>query len=95
MPTRNVNLTDGQARFLQRGVRSGRYQNASEAVRAGLRLLEQQEKEDRLKLRRLRQAIAAGLQDIDEGRFEAVTPDSLGEFMRSVAAESASGRRRS
>ncbi|HEX8916055.1 MAG TPA: type II toxin-antitoxin system ParD family antitoxin [Humisphaera sp.] len=94
MPTRNVNLTDGQARFLERGVRSGRYQNASEAVRAGLRLLEQQEKEDRLKLQRLRQAIDSGFQDIDEGRFEMVTADNLAEFMRSVVAESNGGRRR-
>ncbi|WP_373356659.1 type II toxin-antitoxin system ParD family antitoxin [Pseudoroseicyclus sp. CXY001] len=43
MPTRNVVLTDHQASLLDRLVASGRYQNASEAMRAGLRLLEEDE----------------------------------------------------
>ena len=43
MGTRNVVLTDQQDAFLQALVASGRYQNVSEALRAGLRLLEQEE----------------------------------------------------
>ena len=42
MPTQNVNLQDHQADFIRERVRMGRFQNASEVVRAGLRLLEQQ-----------------------------------------------------
>jgi antitoxin ParD1/3/4 len=45
MPTRNIVLTDGQEELLDRLVASGRYQNASEAMRAGLRLLEREEME--------------------------------------------------
>jgi Arc/MetJ-type ribon-helix-helix transcriptional regulator len=40
MPTRNVVLTDYQADLVERLVASGRYQNASEVLREGLRLIE-------------------------------------------------------
>ena len=43
MVTRNVVLTETQDNLVQALVASGRYQNASEAMRAGLRLLEQEE----------------------------------------------------
>jgi antitoxin ParD1/3/4 len=43
MPTRNVVLTDRQSALLDRLVAEGRYQNASEAMRAGLRLIEERE----------------------------------------------------
>ena len=45
MTTRNVVLTDSQSALVDRLVASGRYQNASEALRAGLRLLEREEAE--------------------------------------------------
>lgn len=50
MPTRNVNLTEHFDRFIESGVTSGRFSNASEVVREGLRLLEQREQEDKAKL---------------------------------------------
>ena len=37
MPTRNVNLTDHYDQFVEGQVSAGRYQNASEVMRAGLR----------------------------------------------------------
>ena len=43
MVTRNVVLTSEQAELVERLVSAGRYQNASEALRAGLRLLEREE----------------------------------------------------
>ena len=43
MPTRNVVLTEPQADLVRELVDSGRYQNASEVIRAGLRLLEDHE----------------------------------------------------
>lgn len=45
MPTRNVVLTDHQSALVDDLVAKGRYQNASEAMRAGLRLLEREEGE--------------------------------------------------
>ncbi|MGH1414899.1 MAG: type II toxin-antitoxin system ParD family antitoxin [Pelagimonas sp.] len=43
MATRNIVLTDQQEELVHQLVASGRYQNASEALRAGLRLLEREE----------------------------------------------------
>lgn len=60
MPTRNVNLTDELERFVQAKIESGRYENASEVVRAGLRILEREEQEYEVKLAALRAAIDNG-----------------------------------
>ena len=45
MGTRNINLTDTLDRFVDHQIESGTFQNASEVVRAGLRLLKAQEEE--------------------------------------------------
>jgi len=60
MPTRNVNLTDELDRFVLKKVKSGRYENASEVVRAALRTLEREEQEYETKLKALRTAIDKG-----------------------------------
>ncbi len=60
MPTRNVNLTDELDRFVLEKVASGRYENASEVVRAALRTLERDEQEHEAKLAVLRAAIDEG-----------------------------------
>jgi len=60
MPTRNVNLTAELDRFVTKKVRTGRYENASEVVRAGLRTLEREEREFDAKLAALRDAIDDG-----------------------------------
>ena len=49
MPTRNVNLTEELDRFVLTKVRSGRYENASEVVRAALRMLEREEEQYELR----------------------------------------------
>lgn len=56
MPTRNVVLTEHQEGLIETLVRSGRYQNASEVLREGLRLIERRESEDAAKLTALREA---------------------------------------
>ena len=60
MPTRNVNLTDELDQFILDKVKTGRYENASEVVRAALRSLERDEREYEEKLAALRAAIAEG-----------------------------------
>ena len=60
MPTRNVNLTAELDRFVLKKVRSGRYENASEVVRAALRTLEREEQQYDAKVAALRIAIDEG-----------------------------------
>jgi antitoxin ParD1/3/4 len=60
MPTRNVNLTDELDRFVLAKVEAGRYENASEVVRAALRSLEREERQFEAKLAALRTAIDEG-----------------------------------
>ena len=60
MPTRNVNLTDALDRFVADRVASGRYENASEVVRAALRELERHEATETLKVERLRRLLEEG-----------------------------------
>ncbi|MGA2252626.1 type II toxin-antitoxin system ParD family antitoxin [Terracidiphilus sp.] len=61
MPTRNVNLTPELDRFVLSRVESGRYENASEVVRAALRTMEREEQVYEQKLTALRAAIQEGL----------------------------------
>jgi antitoxin ParD1/3/4 len=60
LPTRNVKLTDELDRFVLEKVESGRYENASEVVRAALRTLEREEPQYQAKLAALRTAIDEG-----------------------------------
>ena len=60
----SISLGDHFDGFIQQGVRSGRYASVSDAVRAGLRLLEQEE----AKLAVLRKTLATGEAELDQGR---------------------------
>ncbi|MGY3615955.1 putative addiction module CopG family antidote [Bradyrhizobium sp. USDA 10063] len=70
MPTRNVVLTERQEELIDALVKSGRYQNASEVLRDGLRLVEQREAEDAGKLKALRAAARLGVGALDRGEFK-------------------------
>ncbi|WP_305972021.1 MULTISPECIES: type II toxin-antitoxin system ParD family antitoxin [unclassified Mameliella] len=79
MATRNVVLTDPQSRFIDDLVASGRYQNASEALRAGLRLLEREE----IELQDMRARLMRGVEqarngDLAEGTGEEVLRRAFG-----------------
>ena len=83
MPTRNVVLTSRQADFVEQLVSTGRYQNASEVLRAGIRLIEREEAEREARLTALRESARTGIADIDAGRFEAF--DSTDDLRRHLA----------
>jgi len=75
MPTRNVNLTDELDAFVLAKVESGRYENASEVVRAALRTLEREERQYEAKLGALRTAI-------DEGDASGIAEGNVFERVR-------------
>ena len=83
MPTRNVVLTAHHEALIERLVASGRYQNASEVLRAGLRVLEREDAEFEAKLSALRAAIQLGIDDIEAGRYtEFASVDDLASHLR-------------
>lgn len=79
--TRNVVLSHHQHELVESLVSSGRYQNASEVLRAGLRLLERQETEDAVKLAALRAAADRGWSDLAVGSYDDLTEESLEDFI--------------
>ena len=53
-------MTPEMDRFVAAKIECGQYANASEVLRAGLRVLERSEREDRIRLEALRAAVLAG-----------------------------------
>jgi antitoxin ParD1/3/4 len=66
----SISLGDHFEEFVQTSIGEGRYTNASEVIRAGLRLLEEEEEQ---KFYALRKAIQAG---IDSGIAENFNPET-------------------
>ncbi len=88
MPTRNVALTDHQAHFVEQPVASGRYRNASEVLREGLRLVERREAEDEMRLSALRDAAKSGIADIEAGNLRSFdSADALGQHPATLTSE--------
>ncbi len=59
----SVTLGDHLSGFVDEKIKQGRYSSTSEAVRAGLRLLEEQE----IKLELIRKKLAIGAGQLDQG----------------------------
>ncbi len=89
MATRNVVLSQHQHELVEALVTSGRYQNASEVMREGLRLLEREEAEAAAKVAVLRRAAEAGWSDLASGRFDDVDDESLDAFIGQLGARAA------
>jgi antitoxin ParD1/3/4 len=76
-------------------VKSGRYQNASEVMREGLRMIEQREKRKAAKLEALRKATRVGFADLDEGRFlDFSSFDDLEDHLTRTTKEALASRHR-
>jgi antitoxin ParD1/3/4 len=89
MPTRNVVLSEHQHELVEALVRSGRYQNASEVLREGLRLIELREREEAAKLQALRDAAAKGWADVTAGRYTDLADEELDDFIGQLGAGAA------
>lgn len=89
MATRNVVLSQHQHELVEALVKSGRYQNASEVLREGLRLLEREEAEEAAKVAVLRQAAEQGWSDLATGLFHEVDDESLDDFLGQLGVRAA------
>ncbi len=89
MPTRNVVLSDHQHDLVETLVQSGRYQNASEVLREGLRLIEERERIETAKLKALQQAASLGWEDVAAGRYTDVANDQLEDFIGQLGQRAA------
>lgn len=96
MPTRNVNLTDHYSHFVENLIASGRYKNASEVMRAGLRLLEQESKEDEAKLSVLRRLASEAFASLDRGQGATLEGNQqLADFIGGIGRRAAKRAARS
>ena len=81
MPTRNVVLTAHHESLIEALVNTGRYQNASEVLREGLRLVEAREAHEAAKLKALQAMAETGFTDLDQGRYRDVHDNELEDFI--------------
>ena len=93
MPTRNISLTPEQDEFIEKVVKAGEYQNASEAVRDALRALQQRRREDALKLKALRVQIKAGVVALERGEFVEIDDTNLEAYLEEMTAAPVKGAR--
>jgi antitoxin ParD1/3/4 len=93
MPTRNINLTPEQDAFIKKAIKEGEYQNASEAVRDALRVLQQRRQEDALKLKALRMQIKAGVDALERGDFIEIDGGELENYLDGLAGRAGKNAR--
>lgn len=88
MPTRNISLTLEQDAFVEKVVKTGEYQSASEAVRDALRVLQQRRREDALKLKALRMQIKTGIEALDRGELDDIAEADLDAYLENLTSAS-------
>ncbi len=61
--------------FIKKMLEDGRYNNASEIIRAGLGLLEDDTRLREVKLEEMRKAVRKGIDDLENGRYTSLEND--------------------
>ena len=81
----HVSLTPKLEEMIREKVDAGLYNNSSEVVREALRLMQEYDEVHRLKLERLREALAKGEADVEAGRVTSLSTDEeLREFFARI-----------
>ena len=75
--TRNVALTEMQDKFVNDLINSGQFQSASEVVRAGLRLLNQDMERHQIELDKIRKSVSTSLKAEREGQYVEGAPKEV------------------
>jgi antitoxin ParD1/3/4 len=87
----NVSLTPELEKLVARKVESGLYQSASEVIREGLRLLDDQDRMREVHLNEVRKKIRTGLDQLDRG--EGIPGDQAYAQMKQRSAAFRKGKR--
>lgn len=88
MPTEHIELTDQQLKFIREVVDTGEYQDTSDAIRAGLRLLKQHREKYQARLNVLRGEIQKGIDSYERGAYiELDSDEALDEFFAEVSRQ--------
>ncbi len=91
MQTRNISLTAEQNAFIDKVVRSGEYESASEAIRDAIRALQHRRREDMPKLTLLRAQIEAGVDALDRGDFVELDGAELEAYLTDLTGAVSAG----
>ena len=78
----NVSLTPVLEKLIQKKVKSGAYNNASEVVREALRLLEEQDKIKELKLQKLKAELQIGLDQLNSQQYSNKSLQSIAKSIK-------------
>ncbi|MBC2659060.1 type II toxin-antitoxin system ParD family antitoxin [Pseudomonas sp. MSSRFD41] len=84
MATHNVIVPNPMEQSIDQLVRDGRYQNFSEVVRAGLRMLLEHEASESARLEALRNATSIGIMQLESGQFDAVAVEDLEAYFENL-----------
>ena len=87
----NVSLTPELEQLIHTKVESGLYLSASEVVREALRLPEERDRVNMMKLEELRRAIQIGIDQADRGEL-LDGPEVIAKLRTKVRAKSGNGR---
>ena len=90
MSTRNVTLPDHLDHYIDEGIASGRFPDASDAVREALSLMEESEQ---AKVEWMRSAVQEGIDAIERGDYVTLTSgEEIDEFIDQLRREVSDGR---
>jgi len=78
----NVSLTPVLEKLIQKKVKSGAYNNASEVVREALRLLEEHDKIKSLKLQKLKAELQTGLDQLNMQQYSNKTLQTIAKTIK-------------
>ncbi|MCI1021504.1 type II toxin-antitoxin system ParD family antitoxin [Pseudomonas putida] len=84
MATHNIVVPKLMAQSVDDLVNTGRYQNFSEVVRAGLRMLLEHEAAESARLEALRNATSVGIMQIEAGQYEDVDSANLATYLTNL-----------
>ncbi|WP_438299585.1 type II toxin-antitoxin system ParD family antitoxin [Pseudomonas sp. NMS19W] len=81
MATHNVVVPQPMEQSIDDLVNTGRYQNFSEVVRAGIRMLLEHEAAEAARLEALRNATSVGIMEIEAGQYHEIDPANLAAYL--------------